>query len=249
MNKSALICEGSTDYVLLQYYMIKALEWKDDPSIQGKYKLKIPGQKYRSLIKNDNILTIMACGGCSRLMEGLQTVLNKNKLTPPDMSDLYSKIVIITDRDEADTEGKMIESVKHELDLMDATYTEEIQANDWIEVQMRSQMGMIEKIKILLLVIPFEERGAMETFLLQTISASDPYEKQLIDDCISFVDTVDSEKRYLVSRRHITKAKFDTYFSVRTPVEQFVQRQSILKNVPWEQYTKIQEDFSKLEEI
>ena len=159
MNKSALICEGSTDYVLLQYYMIKALEWKDDPSIQGKYKLKIPGQKYRSLIKNDNILTIMACGGCSRLMEGLQTVLNKNK-----------------------------------LDLMDATYTEEIQANDWIEVQMRSQMGMIEKIKILLLVIPFEERGAMETFLLQTISASDPYEKQLIDDCISFVDTVDSEK-------------------------------------------------------
>lgn len=56
-------------------------------------------------------------------------------------------------------------------------------------------------------------------------------------------------KRYLASRRYITKAKFDTYFSVRTPAEQFAERQQILKNVKWEQYSKIQKDFVRLSEI
>lgn len=29
-----MICEGSTDYVLLQYYMREAYQWVDDPKIQ-----------------------------------------------------------------------------------------------------------------------------------------------------------------------------------------------------------------------
>ena len=29
-----ILCEGSTDYVLLQYYMRKAYQWSDDPSRQ-----------------------------------------------------------------------------------------------------------------------------------------------------------------------------------------------------------------------
>ena len=39
-----IICEGSTDYYLLQYYMREALDWNDDKQIQSNI-LKIPGQK------------------------------------------------------------------------------------------------------------------------------------------------------------------------------------------------------------
>ena len=55
-------------------------------------------------------------------------------------------------------------------------------------------------------------------------------DKNIINECSNFVDRIDPEKKYLTSRRYITKAKFDTYFSIRTPVEQYAERQNILKN-------------------
>lgn len=99
---------------------------------------------------------------------------------------------------------------------------------------------------MLLLVIPFEDTGAMETFLLDAVGKADPYDAQIISDCNQFVDNVDGAKKYLNKRRYITKAKFDVYFSVRTAAEQFVERQNILKNIPWEDYASIQKSFEKL---
>ena len=71
----------------------------------------------------------------------------------------------------------------------------------------------------------------------------------IIEECNQFVERVDPQKRYLTSRRYITKAKFDTYFSIRTPVQQYTERQNILKNVQWEEYNHIQTAFDKLREI
>ena len=97
----------------------------------------------------------------------------------------------------------------------------------WIQCEMRSQIGRTVKFDILLLIIPFEQTGAMETFLLDAIGEDDSYDKSIIEKCIAFVEDVDSQKKYLASRRYITKAKFDTYFSIRTPAEQFVERHNI----------------------
>ena len=82
----------------------------------------------------------------------------------------------------------------------------------------------------MILVIPFEETGAMETFLLNAISQNNSYDAGIIGNCNTFVSNIDKEKRYLTKRRYITKAKFDVYFSVRTAAEQFMERQNILKN-------------------
>lgn len=89
----------------------------------------------------------------------------------------------------------------------------------------------------------------METFLLDAVGKSNPYDAKIISDCNQFVDNVDNQKKYLNKRRYITKAKFDVYFSVRTAAEQFVERQNILKNIPWEDYTSIQKSFEKLAEL
>lgn len=45
------------------------------------------------------------------------------------------------------------------------------------------------------------------------------------------------------------KDKFDVYFSVRTAAEQFVERQNLLKNIPWEKYLLIQDSFKKFEDL
>lgn len=63
-------------------------------------------------------------------------------------------------------------------------------------------------------MIPFEDTGAMETFLLDAVGKADPYDAQIISD-----------------------------------YNQFVERQNILKNIPWEEYTSIQKSFEKLENL
>ena len=104
-------------------------------------------------------------------------------------------------------------------------------------------------LKILVLIIPFEETGALETFLLKAIGKQSEYDKNIILKGNDFVDTVDPDKRYLTSRRYITKAKFDVYFSIRTPSAFFVERQNILKGIEWEKYMEIQKCFEKLGEL
>lgn len=104
-------------------------------------------------------------------------------------------------------------------------------------------------MELLLLVIPFEDIGAMETFLLNAIANDSAYDAEIIRKGNQFVEEVDKERKYLTKRRYITKSKFDVYFSIRTAAEQFVERQNILKRVPWEQYSQIQEEFHKLKDF
>lgn len=104
-------------------------------------------------------------------------------------------------------------------------------------------------MELLLLVIPFEDTGAMETFLLNAIANDSAYDAEIIRKGNQFVEEVDKERRYLTKRRYITKSKFDVYFSIRTAAEQFVERQNILKRVLWEQYSQIQEEFQKLKDF
>lgn len=244
---NVILCEGSTDYFLLQYYMREAHEWNDDKTIQAGI-LKMPGQKSRNLRKNTNILTIMAVGGCSKLGSGLEAVLNKNFLAQPNLSDAFSKIVIITDRDEVGTEEAFIQKLQQVLNRYNVNYSA-LSNNSWTDCSMLNQMGVAINFSILLLVIPFEENGAIETFLLNAIGNKDTYDKTIINKCNQFVEQIDPDKKYLTSRRYITKAKFDTYFSIRTPVEQYTERQNILKNVKWEEYNDIQTAFKKLGDL
>lgn len=243
--KEIILCEGSTDYVLLQYYMREAHQWIDDTAAQ-KGVLKFPGQRSRNLTKQQTTLTVAAVGGCSQLGNGLEKVLERNHFSAPNASDIYSKIVIVTDRDEVGTEEDFIGKVKQILGKYQITYEGEQFHNEWIPCTMTTQIGLSISFSLLLLIIPFEESGAMETFLLKAVADADMYDKKLIERCEKFVDAADPERRYLTSRRYVTKAKFDTYFSIRTPAAQFTQRQDIIKNVRWEQYDSIQVAFQKL---
>ena len=98
-------------------------------------------------------------------------------------------------------------------------------------------------MELLLLVIPFEDTGAMETFLLNAIANDSAYDAEIIRKGNQFVEEVDKERKYLTKRRYITKSKFDVYFSIRTAAEQFVERQNILKRVPWSNIHRFKKNF------
>lgn len=57
-------------------------------------------------------------------------------------------------------------------------------------------------MELLLLVIPFEDTGAMETFLLNAIANDSAYDAEIIRKGNQFVEEVDKERKYLTKRRY-----------------------------------------------
>lgn len=241
--KSIILCEGGTDLTLIQYFMEKANNWRYDKQVK-LFKLK----QAKQLKNNENILIIGATGGCSEIPKYFSDVLESNRYSSTP-EETYTNIVIITDRDEVGSFDEIKDKILEKLNLNGIEIEKDIENNSWIKCNcLDGKMDLIN-FKILLLVIPFEENGALETFLLNAISKNDDYDKEIINKGNRFVDEIDSEKRYLNRRRYVTKAKFDVYFSVRTSAEQFTERQNILRNINWEKYEEIQESFKKLKEL
>ena len=56
-------------------------------------------------------------------------------------------------------------------------------------------------MELLLLVIPFEDTGAMETFLLNAIANDSAYDAEIIRKGNQFVEEVDKERKYLTCFR------------------------------------------------
>lgn len=243
--KSMILCEGSSDFALIQYYMRSVYGWNDMDEQENIMGNKV--RRMRTLTKNDSWLSIAGCGGCSRIIPALDYVLERNELSADGES--IESIVVLTDRDEIGSEDAIIENIKKVLEKHHIDHKGEIVNNTWSSYHYMNAQGTLCYVKLLLLVIPFEDTGAMETFLLHAIAAEDPYDGALIQKCNEFVDSVDVEKRYLTKRRYVTKAKFDVYFSIRTSAEQFTERQKVLLTVPWENYSKIQRDFEKLGDL
>lgn len=223
--RSVILCEGSTDFVLLQHFMRRTYQWE----YKSNKQINIAGQSARecTLQKDDNTVSIIGCGGCNRLIPCLNYELMLNSVSA--LGEAYDKIVIITDRDEVLTEQEFSEQIEYQIKVYNGKYSGLITNNEWMEFSFINGYGDELKTKLLMLVIPFEETGAMETFLLNAIAEQDEYDKYIINQCNAFVDNVDNQRKYLNKRRYITKAKFDVYFSVRTSAEQFNERRNIIK--------------------
>lgn len=244
--RSIIICEGSTDYALLQYYLRKAYGWNDsrENTLRDSTRFKM----VRTLCKKHDTVSIGGAGGSNRIIPCLEQILEINRISAqPEES--FDRVVIITDRDEWQTENEVKEQLMHSLQEKEITSEGPVEHNSWLTCSCENGRGREISFRILLLVIPFESTGALETFLLDAIAEKDEYDRRIIEKCRNFVDVIDPDRRYLHKRRYMTKAKFDVYFSVRTAAEQFVERQNILRNVEWEKYNKIQSSFGKLEEL
>lgn len=246
MIKSIILCEGSTDYVLLQYFMRRVHGWEDkrtNEKTKNRYLKRI-----RTLTKGEDRLSIGSCGGASGIIPSLGFVVEHNNLSAE--QEAYDRIVILTDRDETQTETMFSQRIQDVLREKDVSFKEQhIVNNRWVECQFKNGHGKEGTFYLLMLVIPFEETGAMETFLLNTVAMGDDYDAEIIKKSKMFVDEIDPQKRNLSKKRYITKAEFDVYFSVRTAAEQFVERQNILKNVEWEKYAVLQKNFEKLGDL
>ena len=104
-------------------------------------------------------------------------------------------------------------------------------------------------MKLLLLVVPLDTHGAIETVLLDSLSKNDEYDHYIVEKSKEFVRNVDYKNQYLKKRRHRVKAEFNVFFSIKVPEDYYTERQKIFMNFPWKDNQYIQQVFQKLNDL
>lgn len=245
--KSIIICEGETDFVFLQHFMIKVNGWKDSKQNSNpSFKSHVHNSLSRDFFKDSNMLTIISCGGCGNIKTVFEEVIRKNENEIED-SERYTKIVVLTDNDDDCVETRIVselnDSVKNNIPISSN--------NNWTSLTFKDASQNQFNCELLLLIIPFNENGALETFLLDSVSKADSYDAEIIRKAKEFVDSADPEKKYLTHRGFVTKAKLYAYFAIRIePTKNhFRQRKDIFTKIPWEEYENIREVFKELKKL
>lgn len=241
---SLILCEGKTDCILLQYYLEKVHSWKR----VGKSPFHaVEGAWSNLFTKDSNFLIISETKGCSRITEGLGTAIERNRYAGPGKKDEFlDKIIIFTDNDEEETQENMISEISDRLKATGVSAI--VKGNGWNKCELEA-FGEERTFELYVMFIPFDENGALETYLLNCIGSKDDYDKEIINQGNRFIDNIDPEEKYLRQRRLRTKAKFDVYFSVRTAADQYAERQNILRSVAWEEYDSMRQDFKIFSEL
>ncbi|MEK3899779.1 hypothetical protein [Paenibacillus sp. FSL R7-0179] len=247
--KSVIICEGNTDLVLLQYFLEKTYNWE---YVNIKHytdkmnRITEPNNQKWFSHSSGNSLCLISAGGCSKIPAILNKCLDYNSLGPlfP-----YDSIAVVCDRDEVETEAVFLTSLLSEFNRYHVQFDGEFVHNNWNISSYTNALQSQQSLNCLPLIIPFEDTGAIESFLLNALSQaseqSDPemVDKRVIEQCIDFIDNIDCCGKYLTRRRDKTKAKFDSVFVVMTPAEAFSNRRNLLRSVPWEEFETIQIGF------
>ena len=162
--KTVFICEGQDDLWFLYYYLEKKCNWDIDRNIWKSNK--IPENNGRKVIyiksdESESIAAIVTGNGQSGISEVINDIMVINSYTTPD--EAIEKIVIFRDCDDRlpdDVATEMNVIFDNKVNLKNRQVSELIMDID----------GQNVTVKILPVVIPFDEQGAIETLVMKSIS-------------------------------------------------------------------------------
>ena len=240
--RGIILCEGETDQALLGYYMMGISDWKYK---YDKSKLPFP-QETINWFKDGqgNVLGIWAVGGNDFSSE-LEMIMDSEMV-----EHTIDRIVVVTDHDDVDAEEsrsyKLRDVVKDSLSLdndIDILW----ENNAWTEIKYRNSLGEYI-INICYLLVPAEEEGALETFMLNALCENEEEKNNVISQVRDFLSGFASEK-YLKKRREKIKAELGVSISIMNPDRVFTIMNELLESVSWEKFDTANKQFSVLKDI
>lgn len=241
MNK-LILCEGATDAILLSYYLEKIVGWKFCKKPPRDLQIKEDGieESINWYEKGEDRLLICGTGGKDRIKSFFENKIKQSIIN----SDAFEKIALVLDRDD-----KSIENITAHASSVFSPVITSAKNNEWIENIYKNGFGQDKAIEMLLVVIPIEHQGALETMLLEAI-AEDPYDAHIVDLVDEFVKRMRVEaSKYISSNRKELKAKLGVTWAVQYPEKVFKLINEQIKSVEWEKSEVLKNCFSELIKI
>lgn len=240
MNK-VILCEGATDAILLSYYLEKVADWsfcKAPKDVQ--IRASSQNETVNWYRRDNDFLLICAVGGKDKFKRFFE-----EKIKPPLFhANAFERIALITDRDDRENEkiSDLVQKVLSNINI-------KIECNEWITGSYQDAFGMEKRISVLLVIIPKEHQGALETVMLDAI-AENPYDKNIVEKTKAFVEEMRKEAgKYISSDRLQLKAHLGVTWAVQYPEKVFSLIDEQIKNVHWEKSVVLKNCFEKVIEI
>lgn len=243
----ALLCEGETDQIVLSEYFINRFNFRYSGKMKGVFSTR--GFHYQN---NSHTLDIIFSQG-HEFVKDLATILDINK---KNAGKIYDRLIIVTDRDSEQELKSVWKNVIEKFNKFMLTEVP-IQENQWLSARQALAFDEEIEVSLLLIAIPVDGEGALETFLLDALR-KEKGNSYLIDKSTQFVDKIIGEKdsindaikfnpKYLKERRMQVKAPLAVFFALAWPDRSFADLQDMLKRVPWDEYAEIQKSFQEFD--
>lgn len=238
MNK-LILCEGTSDAFFLSYYLEKTAGWKY--SKKPPKGLIITGGNLNESInwykKENDYLLICGVGGKDNFSNFFKSKIEKPLLT----TNAFERIAFVTDRDNRSTDA-IIDELAVSIENLPLI----MENNQWIINEYTDSFKMLQQFELLLLIIPNEYQGALETVMLDAI-CEDPYDKNIVNKVECFVQEIRPEaSRYIKSDRLQLKAKLSVTWAVQSPEKVFSTLDELIRSVEWGEYASLQSCFNML---
>jgi hypothetical protein len=260
MMKSIIICEGETDLVLYSYYLSAVCGWqsldkKENRSLKNAFNkritdMKVEGnnQKFAWYYRNTDILCIYAVGSRNNISDGLNQIIALYSSSEEN----FDKVVVVSDRDNEGAEKEILKTISETFSKKGIVFAQMVH-NHWNSSDTIEIMGEYHEILLLPLIIPFDESGTIETFLLNCRREISEDEDKLVDSAYSYIDELAEieyvHNTYLPRRGLVPKSKLAAYFSVVSPDKVYAKEKKILEAIPWERYSTFHQTLHLLSEI
>ena len=242
MNK-LILCEGETDAILLSYYLELTCLWKHCNAPSG-LKIRVEMNRGESAYwyqrDKDNLLI---CAVGSKDSFGF---FFENRISSPlyDTDEAFSRIALVIDHDE-----ESVSSIEEKIQSCFPPVTANAKNNKWIRNEYTNSYEQTKELDFLLLVIPSDQQGVLESLLLEAISEN-PYDKNIVEKSQEYVNRITPEAtRYLDKRRLIPKAYLGVTWAIQSPQKVFKFIDEQIRLVQWEKSTVLSKCFHQIMEI
>lgn len=159
-------------------------------------------------------------------------------------SSAFSKIAVVTDRDDR-AERSIIDSISASLRPIISNIT----SNAWVSNIYENSFKQNASVDFLLVVIPADKEGALETLLLEAISEKE-YDKAIVSRNITYIDEIQPiASEYLHKNRLKLKACLGVTWAIQYPEKLFSFIDEQIRSVKWEESEVLGQCFHQLKSI
>lgn len=239
MNK-LILCEGKTDAILLSYYLGCVQKWTPCKRGPKGFQISVDEKSGESAYwyqQGEDYLLICGVGGKDNFGRFFAGKIQAAILD----AQVFSKVALVMDRDD-----RQEEEITAEVFRNFSPAVTQAKQNLWVENTYQDGFGQKQTLSFLLLIIPTDQQGALETLLLEAIS-EDPYDGEIVTRSSAFVDEISPyAERYIGQARLKLKARLGVTWAIQSPGKEFHFIDEQIRSVQWERSDILAKCFSQL---
>ncbi len=227
-----VLVEGVSDVQLISYYLQNVYGWKHERDNMLGIEPLDEHEHIECLSKNGNQVVVCGVGGNGKFAYFVEQHRINYMVVEKDISSL----MVVTDRDEA-TDSKIRNQINSALEQIS------VESNRWKENVIRDSFGQAKTINTYLLIIPANEKGALERVIIDALNDI-PEEAALMGEVEQFIDALKAELVPDLNQiNNANKATVGTFFSVRYPKKAMRSFGVFISKIDWSKSASLNQLF------